>query len=499
MARVVIWVLPLLIASNAAAWQKDKPPAKAAAAAVDPMAEAEAKITAGDLDGAAALLRTAAAAPATAGAASLRLGRLHDMRSEFELAVDAYKVAGDKLTGPAKGEALARLAIAQQLRGMPEASATAQAALAADPEGAWPRLAQARLLAREGKGDEALALAQAAAAAGGPAASLSVGLAQEARGDLAAAEAAYRAAAADAEQKTAATIALARVLRKTSRAAEAEPMLKATLDAAPGAIEAHKESARLKMALGRASEAMGDAVTASVMAEGDAEAKTLVHETTVAKALEQIAAGQAELAVQDLTKLRDENPNLAVARVGLARALIARRQAEPALKELTEAIKLDPASADAHYQYGYVYHMLKRDAAAALPAYEKAVAADPGNIEYRTQLGGVLVAVNQLDRATTELSKVTAAPGYKRVDGWLYLGAAHVGGKRYKEAVAALEKAQSGAPDNVQVETYLAWSYFGLKDSPQFVAHAKKAASLGQKDPKLLEYLARVEKGEPIK
>jgi hypothetical protein len=51
----------------------------------------------------------------------------------------------------------------------------------------------------------------------------------------------------------------------------------------------------------------------------------------------------------------------------------------------------------------------------------------------------------------------------------------------------------------VQVETYLAWSYFGLKDSPNFVTHAKKASGLGQKDPKLLEYLARVEKGEAIK
>jgi tetratricopeptide (TPR) repeat protein len=111
----------------------------------------------------------------------------------------------------------------------------------------------------------------------------------------------------------------------------------------------------------------------------------------------------------------------------------------------------------------------------------------------------VLVAVNQLDRATTELTKVTSAPGYARADGWLYLGVAHVGAKRYKEAIPALEKAAAASPDNAQVETYLAWSYFGLKDSPNFVAHAKKASALGQKDPKLLEYLARVEKGEAIK
>jgi hypothetical protein len=43
------------------------------------------------------------------------------------------------------------------------------------------------------------------------------------------------------------------------------------------------------------------------------------------------------------------------------------------------------------------------------------------------------------------------------------------------------------------------WSYFGLKDSKAFVAHARGAKALGHKEPTLLDYLARVEKGEPIK
>ena len=49
------------------------------------------------------------------------------------------------------------------------------------------------------------------------------------------------------------------------------------------------------------------------------------------------------------------------------------------------------------------------------------------------------------------------------------------------------------------VETFLAWSYFGLKDSKNFVEHGRKAKALGQKEATLLGYLARIEAGEPIK
>jgi tetratricopeptide (TPR) repeat protein len=98
-----------------------------------------------------------------------------------------------------------------------------------------------------------------------------------------------------------------------------------------------------------------------------------------------------------------------------------------------------------------------------------------------------------------ELGKVTEAPGYKRAEAWIYLGAAHLGAKRYKDAIVALDKAAAAAPDNVQTEAYLAWSYFGLKDAPRFKKHAGKAKALGHKEPTLLAYLTRVEAGEEIK
>jgi tetratricopeptide (TPR) repeat protein len=377
---------------------KDKkaPPAPAA---VDPLADADSKIAAGDLDGAADVLARAAAAPGATGEPSLRLGRVREQQSQFDVAIDAYKAAAAKLTGPTQAEALGRMAVLQQLRGMSEASATAQAAHAADPEGVWPTIALSRLRAKEGQGDEAKTLALKAAASGGGAAQSALGAAEEARADLAAAEAAYRKALESPDQKVIATIGLARVLRKTGRAAEAEPLLKQVLADAPGAVDAYKESARVKMALRRGTEAMEDAATAAVLAEGDEEAQRLVQEATVAKALEQAARGNVDVAIQDLTKLRDEKPDSAIVRVGLARALVLKRQADPALVELQKAVALDPSSAEAQAQLGLVLHALKGDAKGALPALEKAVAADPGNAEYRTQLGAVLVDLKQADRA----------------------------------------------------------------------------------------------------
>jgi tetratricopeptide (TPR) repeat protein len=500
-------LLALALALPAAAQdKKDKDKGKKAAeqkpAAVtveDLVRQAEEKSAAGEHDAAAELLRKAADMPAATGDVALRLGRVLEAKGEMDTAIDAYKAAGDKLAGGPKGEALGRMAVLQRMRGMGEARATAEAAAAADPEGAWPAIAMTYLRAGEGKGDEAVALAQKAAASGGAAASVALGVAQEARGDVVAAEAAYRSALADPLVKVGASIGLARVLRKTGRAAEAEPLIKAALDAAPGAVNAYKESARVKIALGRASEAMGDAATAAALAENDPEAKQLAQEVAVAKATEYIRTNQADLAIQDLTKLRDENPELVAARVGLAKAHVAKRQADPAVVELREAVRLDAANAEAQFQLGQVLHLMKRDAAGAVPAYEKAVAAEPGNLDYRTALGAALLEAKDYDRAVAELGKATESPAYKKADAWLYTGAAHLAAKRYKDAIAALEKAAAVAPDNVQIEGYLAWAYFGLKDAGNFKAHGARAKALGSKDTTLLSYLARVEKGEEIK
>ena len=185
---------------------------------------------------------------------------------------------------------------------------------------------------------------------------------------------------------------LATVLRKTGRAAEAEPMLKKAIDASPGAVEAYKEMARVKIALGRAQEALSDANLAAAMSENDPEAQELVIEVKVARSLQDVGAGQTDLAVQDLTQLRDQNPGSAAVRLGLGRAQIARRDADGALAELQKAVELDPKNAEAQYQLGYVQqvHEAERRPPPWAPTRRRSTA-EPGNTMFRTSLGGALL------------------------------------------------------------------------------------------------------------
>jgi tetratricopeptide (TPR) repeat protein len=499
------WILVVALAATLPASADDKSKdkkgqaPKAGVTVEDLLAQADQKSAAGDFDAAVAILKKAADQDAT-GEVSLRLGRVLEAKSDFDLAMDAYKAASAKLAGPKKGEALGRLSSLQDLRGMSESIATADAAVAADGAGPWPKVALAKARARQGKGDEAVTLAEAAAAGGaGAAAGTALGAAQEARGDMPAAEKAYRSAIEAPEARIAASVGLARVLRKTGRAAEAEPLLQQAIAAAPGAIEAYKESARVKVALNRPGDAMADAATAAAMAEGDPDAQRLVQEVTVAQALADLGAGQIDNAVQTLTALRDKDPNLAAARVGLAKALVAKRQPDAALVELQKAVEIAPNDAEAQFQIGYVQHVVKGNAAAAVPFYQKAVAADPGNVGYRTNLGAALTGAKDYDTAVAELTKVTGSPGYNKPDAWIYLGQAHLGAKRYKDAIAALEKAAAIAPNNDQAQAFLGWCYFGLKDSANFKKYAGQARTLGYKEPTLLSYLTRVEGGEAIK
>jgi len=503
------WLLALaLVVVPAAADARDdkdkkdkKDKTEAPAAALDPMADAAAKEAAGDIEGAmTALAKGAEGLGTPAGEAALRLGQLREERGELDLAIDAYRLAADKLDGAAKGEALGRLSVAQATRGMGDPAATAEAAVTADPEGVWPTIALSHRRVHEGKAKEGVALAEKAVSAGGGAAALTaLGHAQEAAGDMAGAEASFRKAMADNPKRLGPAIGLAGVLRLTERAAEAEPLLAQVIEASPGVVDAYKEMARVKIALGRSQEALGDASIAAAMAEGDKDAQGLVMEVKVARALEELRNGKTDLAVQDLTQLREENPESAEVRLGLARAQIARRDAPSAIAELQKAVELDPERADTQYQLGWALLMMKGDAAGAVAPLQKAVALEPSNAAYLTSLGTALGGAQQFDVAIDVLTQATSLPGYSKPEGYLSLGQAYVNTKNYKDAAAALEKATSLAPENNQAWATLGWAYFGLKDADKFKAAAGKARSLGYKEPTLLSYLKRVEDGEAIK
>jgi len=501
MKRFALLLLVVLSAVPAASDDKKKDDKKGkqapAPVVVDVVKDADAKIAAGDVDGAMKILE---AVMSTNGAAALKLGVLREERGEVDVAVDAYKAASATLSGPAKGEALGRMAVAQDGRGMAESGATAEAAAAADPEGLWPTIAMSRHRVHGGKLDEGIALAQkAVAAGGGAAATAALAHAQEAKGDTAAAEASYRQAIAADPKAVSAIVGLATVLRKTGRAAEAEPMLAKVIETSPGAVEAYKEMARVKIAQNRPQEALADANLAAAMAENDPDAQALVTEVRVAGALSSLAQGQADLAVSDLMQLRDKNPESVPVRLGLAKAMVARRDVAGAIAELQKATELEAKNAEAQYQLGYVLMRMKGDPASAVAPFQKAAALEPANTAYATALGSALVGAQQFAPAIDVLTRLTALPDYKQADGFVALGQAYVQGKRYKDALPVLQKATTIAPDNADAWATLGWAYFGLKDAAKFKESAGKARTLGYKEPTLLTYLKRIEGGETIK
>jgi Flp pilus assembly protein TadD len=235
------------------------------------------------------------------------------------------------------------------------------------------------------------------------------------------------------------------------------------------------------------------------MAENDPEATALVTEVKVARALQDVAAGQTDLAITDLNQLRDQNPDSAPVRLGLGRAHLAKREGDAAVAELQKAVELDPKNAEAQYDLGFALHVLKHQPAQAVGPLERAAGGQPGNATYATALGLALTDAQQFDRAVDVLTKATEMPSYKDPSGYAALGQVYVNLKRYQEAVPPLEKATTLAPNNAQAWATLGWAYFGLKDAARFKAAGEKARSLGYKEPTFLTYLQRIEKGEAIK
>ena len=165
------------------------------------------------------------------------LGRLHEKRYELDVAIDAYKAAGEKLSGPARrarpsaGWRSCRTCAGWPPKPPPPPRPRSPPTRPGSGRPS-PSLAPARA---QGKGDEAVDLAKKAEAAGGGAA------AQRRPGRGAGGPRRSRRPprpptaprSPPRTARSAPTLGLARVLRKTNRAAEAEPLLQKVIAARP--------------------------------------------------------------------------------------------------------------------------------------------------------------------------------------------------------------------------------------------------------------------------
>ena len=109
------------------------------------------------------------------------------------------------------------------------------------------------------------------------------------------------------------------------------------------------------------------------------------------------------------------------------------KQYEQALKELQEALRLDPDSADALYYQGLVYIGLNRNADAQA-SLEKARGLRPEDVDIAFQLGVHYFNQQQFDRAEPPLRQVYKAEPRRRNIGY-YLGLIEFRKKNYRAAV----------------------------------------------------------------
>ena len=369
---------------------------------------------------------------------------------------------------------------------MPEAPASAEAAAAADPEGAWPRHRPGPPAARgEGKGDEALALAQKAAAGGGAAASAGLGLRAggprrpgRGRGRL------PRRGWPMPSRRSAASVGAG------ARAAQDRPR-RGSRAAAEGGARRRARRRRGLQGIGARQDRAGPRRRRRWATPPPPppwprtipEAKRSCTEATVAKALEYVAAepGRPRHPGPHQAARREPRPGRRPRRPGHA-PMWPSRQADPAVEGAAQGGRARPGQRGGAVPARVrAAHAEARRGRRACPPTRRRWRPTPATSTTAPQLGRRAGRRPTSSTArSAELTKVTSAPGYKQAEAWLYLGAAHLGAKRYKDAVAALEQGgRRSRPTTSQVETYMAWSYFGLKDAKNFVVHGQEGGGAG--------------------
>jgi serine/threonine protein kinase/Flp pilus assembly protein TadD len=99
-------------------------------------------------------------------------------------------------------------------------------------------------------------------------------------------------------------------------------------------------------------------------------------------------------------------PDHLPARLNLARVLTELSRIDEAAIALEQAVAFAPTSPQAAARLAEFLYLVRRDAAAAVPAYERAVELDPGRWQLRQQLGWILFELGRNDEAEDVLREV---------------------------------------------------------------------------------------------
>lgn len=115
---------------------------------------------------------------------------------------------------------------------------------------------------------------------------------------------------------------------------------------------------------------------------------------------------QINLAANDLQALVTKSPQNHLYRFNLARAMVAKRELDPARLQLEEAIKIRPDFVAARELLARVY-LAKGDAGRALKAADEVIALDRVNLQGHLIRSSALLSMNDKDKAHQELDYIT--------------------------------------------------------------------------------------------
>jgi len=444
----------------------------------------------------------------------MALGRLQERLGNLDEAQAAYTQARGSAQGAAKGEILAAIANFTLRRGTAKDALTiANEALAAAPGSASGLAAQARALVRNEDGPGALAAADKAVAAGA-----SNAMAHVARGealialgrnpdaeqslkkavelDPKSALAYSRLSRAQFSQQGRATDAVASGKKATElddKFGEGFAMLGlATLAENPkswsDAIAHAQQGAFLDPTNPLVNTAVGKIFEASGQYEQAAGAyrKALAADNSFAPARlaliqAELNRGNREAALAEAKKAGAEMPTSPEIQLLIGEMAIRSNDAAAAIPALEKATKGLPGNADGWALLGRAYHFLRRYDEAA-ESYKKAVSLSPLNIGYATTLGLVLGQAGELEEGLAVLQKVTTSPGYKDAAGWVNLGWIYRNMNRADESIAAYKKGLELDPKQEQAALGLGWAYSYTKNYDAAIKAYEQAIQIDPKE-----------------
>ncbi len=487
------------------------------------------------------------------------LGELHERLGNLEGAAEAFKQAVQVATPAQKADALARLSRFTLRKGTGrEALRIANMAVEAG-ETATTLAAKSRAQVRSEDGPGALETADKAVGLdpSNALAQIARGEALFALGKNAEAESALRKAVQLAPGSPLAHSRLARVLLALGRPPEAVAAARKATELDPsfgegfailgGALIAENlnnwgdaiaqaqqgafldpENPIVQTIVGRIFEANGqtDQAVASyrrALASDDGFAAA-----RLALIKSELSRGNRDAAIAEAKKAAADMPTSPEIQYLLGEMAARQSDYVAALGYLERAMKGMPGNADGWALLGHAYRGNNRPSDAA-EAYGRAVELAPQNFKYRTTYGLLLGLQGDLEGGLAQLKQVVETPGYKEADAWANLGWTYRMMNNPQESIAAYRKALEIDPDLAQahlglgwayqqteafdqaIASYqkaardpavagdayagMSWSYIYKSDAPKAKEAQQKAIAAGRNDPRLEEYITKLEQG----